>query len=130
MSSLSAGKPGHSAKGGGSRVCRFLHPQPQALSAYRDHASGRPGARPLGPGRRRPHRFAGYRVYRCGELVEKRGEIRDLWRDGLVAFLLGCSLTFEHALIEVGVGVRNVERGALVPMFISNLACRPAGRFH
>jgi uncharacterized protein YcsI (UPF0317 family) len=72
----------------------------------------------------------GYRVYRCGELVEQRGEIRDLWRDDLVAFLLGCSLTFEHALIEAGVGVRNVQAGTLVPMFISNLACRPAGRFH
>ena len=72
----------------------------------------------------------GYRVYRCGELVDQRGEIRDLWSDDLVAFLLGCSLTFENALMEVGVGVRNVEHGTLVPMFISNLACRPAGRFH
>jgi uncharacterized protein YcsI (UPF0317 family) len=72
----------------------------------------------------------GYRVYRGGELVEQRSEIRDLWRDDLVAFLLGCSLTFEHALIDAGVGVRNVEGGTLVPMFVSNLACRPAGRFH
>jgi len=72
----------------------------------------------------------GYCVYRRGELVEQRGEIRDLWRDDLVGFLLGCSLTFEHALIEAGVGVRNVELGTLVPMFISNLLCRPAGRFH
>ena len=72
----------------------------------------------------------GYRIYRGGELVEQRGEIRDLWRDDLVAFLLGCSLTFEHALMDAGVGVRNVERGTLVPMFVSNLTCRPAGRFH
>src|SRR5437762_6162825 len=47
----------------------------------------------------------GYRVYRRGELVEPRGEILDLWRDDLVAFLLGCSLTFEHALLEAGGGV-------------------------
>jgi uncharacterized protein YcsI (UPF0317 family) len=72
----------------------------------------------------------GYRVYRRGELVEQRGEIGDLWSDDLVAFLLGCSLTFENALIEAGVSVRNVEHGTLVPMFVSNLACRPAGRFH
>ena len=63
-------------------------------------------------------------------MIEQRGEIRDLWRDDLVAFLLGCSLTFDHALIEAGVGVRNVECDTLVPMFVSNLACRPAGRFH
>ena len=72
----------------------------------------------------------GYRIYRKGELAEQRGDIRDLWRDDLVAFLLGCSLTFEHALIEAGVPVRNVERDTMVPMFVSNLACVPAGRFH
>jgi uncharacterized protein YcsI (UPF0317 family) len=73
--------------------------------------------------------LAAYRVYREGNLVEQRGEILDLWRDDLVAFLIGCSLTFEHALIEAGVPVRNVENDTMVPMFISNLACRPAGRF-
>jgi uncharacterized protein YcsI (UPF0317 family) len=72
----------------------------------------------------------GYRIYRKGELAEQRGDIRDLWRDDLVAFLLGCSLTFEHALIEARVPVRNVECGTMVPMFVSNLACVPAGRFH
>ena len=72
----------------------------------------------------------GYRVYRQGELVEKRSDIRDLWRDDLVAFLLGCSFTFEHALIEAGVRVRNIELGTIVPMFISNRQCVAAGRFH
>src|SRR3984893_2811936 len=124
---LPAGKPGHPPGGGGRRVRRFLHPQPQALPAPRDHSPE--------PARSAPDAdlrtdLPGYRVYRRGELVEKRGEIRDLWRDDLVAFLLGCSLTFEHALIDAGVGVRNVERGTLVPMFVSNLICRPAGRFH
>jgi uncharacterized protein YcsI (UPF0317 family) len=72
----------------------------------------------------------GYRVYRKGELVERRGDIRDLWRDDLVAFLLGCSLTFEHALVEAGVPLRNVERNTIISMFVSTLACAPAGRFH
>ena len=72
----------------------------------------------------------GYRVYRHGALAERRGEIRDLWRDDLVAFLLGCSFTFEHALLEAGVPLRNVERNTTVPMFVSNLNCTPAGRFH
>src|SRR5215471_14201648 len=71
-----------------------------------------------------------YRVYRNGELAERRGEIWDLWRDDLVAFLLGCSFTFEHALVEAGVPLRSVERKATVPMFVSNLDCAPAGRFH
>lgn len=72
----------------------------------------------------------GYRVYRKGELAEQRGDIRDLWRDDLVSFLLGCSLTFEHALMEAGITPRNVECNTKVPMFVSNIACIPAGRFH
>ena len=130
VSRLSAGKSGHSAEGSGRGVCRFLHAQSQALPADRDHAPGDPEPARSAPGADIRTDLPGYRVYRRGELVEKRGEIRDLWRGDLVAFLLGCSLTFEHALIEAGVGVRNVELGTLVPMFVSSLACRPAGRFH
>jgi uncharacterized protein YcsI (UPF0317 family) len=71
----------------------------------------------------------GYRIYREGELVAKTDAISDYWRDDLVAFLLGCSHTFEHALVEAGVSVRNIECGTTVPMFKSNLRCRPAGVF-
>ncbi len=74
--------------------------------------------------------IAGYRVYREGRLAEQRGDIRDLWHDDLVTFLLGCSFTFEHALIEAGIGVRNVARQSRVSMFASSLQCVPAGRFH
>ena len=70
-----------------------------------------------------------YRVYRDGELAEKRSEIGDLWGPDLVGFLLGCSFTFEHALAEAGVRLRHVECGTTVPMFISGLRCLPAGRF-
>jgi uncharacterized protein YcsI (UPF0317 family) len=72
----------------------------------------------------------GYRIYRKGELAEQRADIRDVWRDDLVAFLLGCSFTFEHALVEAGIPPRNVELDTKVSMFISNIACVPAGRFH
>jgi len=103
-------------------------PSPARSSRSRPRATrSRPA---LAPGADLRTDLPGYRVYRRGKLVEQRGEIRELWRDDLVAFLLGCSLTFEHALIEAGVCVRNVERGTLVPMFVSNLPCRPAGRFH
>ena len=62
-------------------------------------------------------------------MVEKRAQIANLWRNDLVAFLIGCSLTFETALIEAGVPVRNVECDTLVLMFIPNFKCRRAGRF-
>jgi uncharacterized protein YcsI (UPF0317 family) len=70
-----------------------------------------------------------YRVYRHGELVEEPADLRGWWRDDLVAFLLGCSFTFENALLQAGVPVRHVEQGCNVPMYRTNVACRPAGAF-
>jgi uncharacterized protein YcsI (UPF0317 family) len=70
-----------------------------------------------------------YRVYREGELVEERTDVTDLWRHDLVAFLLGCSFTFERALLAAGVPVRHLEEGVNVPMYRTSVACAPAGRF-
>jgi uncharacterized protein YcsI (UPF0317 family) len=71
----------------------------------------------------------GYRVYRRGELAEKRDDVLDVWRDDMVAFLLGCSHTLENALAESGVPIRHIEQGTTVPMFVSSIRCLPAGRF-
>jgi uncharacterized protein YcsI (UPF0317 family) len=70
-----------------------------------------------------------YRIYKHGELVDEPTDLQDWWRDDLVAFLLGCSFTFEHALLQAGVPVRHIEAGCNVPMYRTNLACRPAGVF-
>ena len=50
------------------------------------------------------------------------------WRDDLVAFLLGCSFSFEGALIEAGIPIRHIDSGCNVPMYITNIQCNPAGR--
>lgn len=71
-----------------------------------------------------------YRVWRDGELVEEPTSIAEFWRDDLVSFLIGCSFTFEAALIEKGIPVRHVELGRNVPMFQTSLACQSAGKFH
>jgi len=71
-----------------------------------------------------------YRLYRRGELKAKVMEITEHWRDDCVAFLLGCSFTFEAALLAAGIPVRHIEEGCNVPMFITNIECVPAGRFH
>ena len=68
-----------------------------------------------------------YRVYVDGELVEETAEVTSWWRDDLVSFLIGCSFTFEAALIEAGVPVRHVEQGVNVPMYRTSRRCRPAG---
>ncbi|MFC4786411.1 putative hydro-lyase [Nocardioides sp. MAHUQ-72] len=68
-----------------------------------------------------------YRVYEHGELVAETTDVTDLWRDDLVAFLLGCSFTFETALLEAGVPVRHLETGSNVPMYRTNRPCLDAG---
>src|SRR3990172_1356151 len=70
-----------------------------------------------------------YRVHRDGELVEERPDLLGLWRGDLVAFLLGCSFTFEEALREAGLPLRHLERGSNVSMYVTNRMCAPAGRF-
>jgi uncharacterized protein YcsI (UPF0317 family) len=70
-----------------------------------------------------------YRVYRDGRLAEERTEVRDLWRDDLVAFLIGCSFSFEEALAAAGVPLRHVEAGCNVPMYRTSVPTTPAGRF-
>ena len=68
-----------------------------------------------------------YRVYQRGELVEEPTDLSRWWRPDLVAFLLGCSFTFENALLQAGVPLRHIEQNRNVPMYRTNIACRPAG---
>src|SRR5437764_2663848 len=71
-----------------------------------------------------------YRVYRHGELADEPADLLALWRDDLVGFLLGCSFTFESALLQAGLPVRHVEMGCNVPTYRTSLPCPPAGKFH
>lgn len=70
-----------------------------------------------------------YRVYRRGELVDEPASIEGLWRDDSVAFLLGCSFSFEQALVDAGVRLWHLEQGRNVAMYRTSLPCRPAGPF-
>ncbi|PSK96713.1 uncharacterized protein YcsI (UPF0317 family) [Murinocardiopsis flavida] len=70
-----------------------------------------------------------YRVYRDGAQVDAPADVSDVWRPDLVAFLIGCSFTFEAPLLRAGVPVRHIEQGRNVPMYTTNRPCRPAGRF-
>ena len=70
-----------------------------------------------------------YCVYRYGELIDEPSDLRSWWRDDLVGFLLGCSFTFENALLKAKIPVRHIEQGRNVPMYRTNIACAPAGVF-
>ena len=71
-----------------------------------------------------------YRIWRNGELAEEAGDVRSVWRDDLVSFLIGCSFTFEAALLRGGVPIRHIELDVNVPMYRTRQPCRPAGVFH
>ncbi len=70
-----------------------------------------------------------YRVFRHGVLTDEVENISALWQDDLVAFLLGCSFSFEEALIADGLEVRNITEAVNVPMYRTNIECQSAGPF-
>ena len=70
-----------------------------------------------------------YRVFRDGEMIEETGDITALWQDDLVTFALGCSFSFEEALLADGLEVRNVSAGVNVPMYRTSIDCSSAGPF-
>jgi len=71
-----------------------------------------------------------YRVWRDGVLSDEPTDIAALWQNDFVSFVLGCSFSFEQALMDEGIRLRHVEQGRNVAMFRTNVATVPAGRFH
>ncbi|MHA7776740.1 putative hydro-lyase [Roseibium sp. M-1] len=71
-----------------------------------------------------------YDLYREGRLAGSVTDLGGLWSDDLVVFALGCSFTFEHALIEAGIDLWHISNNLTVPMFRSLIETVPAGPFH
>jgi uncharacterized protein YcsI (UPF0317 family) len=103
------------------------NPQPCPLLDVTEPGSAAP--RLVAPGADVRTDVPRYRVYHYGQLMDEPHDLWDWWREDLVAFLLGCSFTFENALLQAGLPVRHIEQGRNVPMYRTNVACRPAGAF-
>ena len=71
-----------------------------------------------------------YRIWKNGVMVEEVTDLKSVWRDDLVSFVLGCSFSFEDALVENGLEIRHQTCGTNVPMFRTNIECAPSGPFH
>jgi uncharacterized protein YcsI (UPF0317 family) len=106
----------------------FARRNPKPCPVLEIGEPGRPVTR-LAPGADLRTDLPAYRVWRGGQCVAEPSDLRPYWRDDLVAFLIGCSFTFERALLSAGVPVRHLEQGTNVPMFITSRECAPAGRF-
>jgi len=70
-----------------------------------------------------------YQIFRDGRPAGLARDISDLWRPDLVAFVLGCSFSFEHVLMEAGLKLRHIEEGNVSPMYVTSRDTAPAGAF-
>ena len=109
-----------------ARFCQ-RNPRPCPVLAISD--TGSPDMAELGEDLDLRTDLPRYRIWRDGRLVDEPDEIRAVWRDDLVAFALGCSFSFDHALLAAGLNIRHIEQGRNVPMYRTNRPTRSAGRF-
>ena len=104
-----------------------LNPQPCPLLDVTE--PGSPEPRKVAPGADLRFDLPRYRVYRDGRLADEVDTLDGVWRDDLVAFLLGCSFTCERALLGAGVPIRHLELGRVVSMFRTRRQTEAAGPF-
>lgn len=71
--------------------------------------------------------FPQYNIFKNGILADKVNDISSYWQDDFVTFLLGCSFSFEEAMIKQSIPVRNIEEEKNVSMYHTNIACKSAG---
>ena len=70
-----------------------------------------------------------YRIFENGQLKDEVEDVTDFFNESMVSFLLGCSFSFENAMLAAGLPIRNIEEDKNVSMYVTNIACKPAGPF-
>ena len=70
-----------------------------------------------------------YRVFRNGEPAESVTDLEAIWRDDFVTFVIGCSFSFETALLRDDIPVRHIEAGRNVAMYVTDIETEQAGPF-
>lgn len=109
---------------------RYCQRNPKPCPVLAVGEPGDPALPTLGEGIDMRRDLPRYRVWRDGTLVDEPAEISALWRDDFVSVVLGCSFSFEQALMDEGIRLRHVEQGRNVAMFRTSIATVAAGRFH
>lgn len=72
---------------------------------------------------------ANYQIFEYGKPVRQQTDIQDLWREDFVAFALGCCYSFEEAFDDAGFEIRNVTEEGVVPMYLTDICCKPVPPF-
>lgn len=108
----------------------FCHRNPKPCPLLDVTDVGCPEPRQAAPGADLRTDLPRYAVYIHGEQIDTPTDLMPWWQEEMVAFLLGCSFSFEHALLRAHLPVRHLEMGCNVPMYLTSIPCRPAGVFH
>ena len=109
------------------RFC-FRNPKPCPLIDVTD--PGDPEPRRCAPGADLRTDLGKYKLYKDGKFAGEVPHLKDLWRKDHVAFVLGCSLSFDEALVDAGIPMQHLaQEGGRVPVYVSNIECVPAGPF-
>ena len=107
----------------------FARKNPKPCPILEIIEDGTPISKIVAPGSNVTTDIPKYMVYRNGVLVDEPTDVSDLWTDDMVVFLIGCSLTFEAALVRAGIRLKHYEQNKRVPMYDSNIACDGVGKF-
>jgi uncharacterized protein YcsI (UPF0317 family) len=70
-----------------------------------------------------------YKIFENGQFQTDIEDVTQYFHDNMVSFLLGCSFSFENAMLAAGLPIRNMEEDKNVSMYITNRPCLPAGPF-
>lgn len=109
------------------RFC-FRNPKPCPLIDVTD--PGDPEPRRAAPGADIRTDLGKYKVYKDGKYTGEVAHLKDVWRKDHVAFVLGCSASFDDAMLDAGIPMQHLEQeGGRIPVYISNIPCQPAGIF-
>ena len=107
----------------------FCNRNPKPCPVLEVVEAGSTEPRSMAPGSDLRRDISRYRVYENGQLVSEPEDISDIWTPDMVSFLLGCSFTFEGALMRAGIPLRHIERGTNVSMYITSIPTTPSGAF-
>lgn len=108
---------------------RFCQRNPRPCPVVAIGETGNPMLNTLGPDIDVRYDTPRYRLYRDGTLTEETTDIAAHWRNDMVTVALGCSFTFERALMEAHIPMRHIEEDVTVPMYRTSIPLEPAGPF-
>ncbi|MDR1569308.1 MAG: putative hydro-lyase [Oscillospiraceae bacterium] len=107
----------------------FAQRNPAPIPLLEVTEEGGRAIRKIAPGADTATDYPKYCVFRGGVLTDELTDVSSIWREDFVSFHIGCSFSFESALLEAGVPVRNIEENKNVPMYNTNIPCDSAGIF-